>query len=365
MQRPTARRERVHTLTHTLMLAFSLAAFASLAVVPIAMAEPAPPLPAPASPQPAAPSGTPSTPTPAPATPTPAPRPAGKRAPQITLHGWTETRATASPEDDADRVTLGRLAFARVDVHCDDTKVGETLRAFCDAVGVNMALKFDVGFVDDTPVYLDLDGVVGVTALEAIISLGGSDATWQLRRGILEIGSRSFLSRGNARRTQLYDVSTLVVDVPYTPSGSMAPPPISSPGGGTTFQPQFTLNPDPDVYRRKAPAELAADLMQAIVNQVEQEAWQPLPEGDGSEGTKGPPPKLPGGASGKNQGQRNQSTNADRNFDAALGPVFVRGKWANMNYYQQGAQLVVSAPDFVHRGIGGYPKPLPVAAASR
>ncbi len=315
--------------------------------------------------RPAPPSTPATTPTPAHAPPQPAAGPMRTsidHAPHVTLRGYTKTRAAASPNDDQDLVALGRLLYAKVDVECDEATVGASIRALTDALELNVAMKFDVAFVDDTPVVLALKEVDGLTALEAIISQGGaqggSAATWQLRRGIVEIGSREFLARTSARRTQLYDVSSLVFDVPYTPAGETAPAAIGH------LRPQFTLGPDPETYRRKAPIEVAADLMQAITEQVEPEAWQPLPEGDGAQGTSGPTPRVPSGGS-VNHGQRNLSTLADRNFDASLGPPFVRGKWASLGFHRQSAQLMVSAPDFVHRGIGGYPPALPVAPKAR
>jgi hypothetical protein len=36
-----------------------------------------------------------------------------------------------------------------------------------------------------------------------------------------------------------------------------------------------------------------------------------------------------------------------------------------MDYLGQKKSLVVTAPDFVHRGIAGYPPPLPVAGGVR
>jgi hypothetical protein len=293
--------------------------------------------------------------------PTTAPaRPVSKsRVPSVTLDQWTKTRDSASPNDDRDLVLLGRLVYSQVDVTCDDCNVGESIRALTAALGINVAMKFDVEFVDDTPVFLELKDVDGLTALEAIIAQGGGNATWQLRRGILEVGSKTYLARGNGRRTQTYDVSSLLMDIPYTPGIEMAPPDLST-GHGGRFKPLMTLGPDPETYRRKAPVEVAADLMQAIVNQVEPEAWQPIPEGDGTDGTKGPTPKL---ASGKSS-ERNQSSLGDRNFDAKVGPPFVRGKWAALDFYRQGGHLIVTAPDFVHRGIGGYGEALPVAPGS-
>lgn len=294
---------------------------------------------------------------------------AAKEAVQVTLHEWTTTRASSSPTDDADQAALGRLVYSKLDVVCEDAKVGDAVRALSRATGINIAMKFDIEFVDDSPVFLELHNVDGLTALEAIIAQGtsgnGDGATWQLRRGIVEIGSKRFLARSTGRRIELYDVSTLVFDVPYSPSGQpSAPPPIGVSRATTRFPRQFQMGPDPDVYRRKAPVELAADLMQTIVNQVEREAWDPLPpDGEGAgagEETRGPEPRLPDRGR-SNGGLRNRSTLADRNFDASAGPPFVRGKWASMDYHRQNAHLIVSAPDFVHRGLGGYPEPLPVA----
>lgn len=287
-----------------------------------------------------------------PASPTPPSpsRPAGSvgRDPVVRLLGFTQVRGETSPRDDQDLVTLGRLTFARVDVECDDATVGASIRALTDALGVNVAMKFDVQFTDDTPVFLSLKNVDGIAALEAIIAQGGSAATWQLRRGILEIGSRTFLARPGARRTEVYDISSLVFDTSMLPNTSQGRAP-------------FQMGSDAEAYRRKAPAELAADLMQAIMNQVEVEAWQPLPQGDGSGGTAGPTPRMPQTGGSANHGQRNQAAAADRNFDAGIGPPFVRGKWATMEYYKPSAQLMVAAPDFVHRGIVSYPPALPVA----
>jgi hypothetical protein len=71
------------------------------------------------------------------------------------------------------------------------------------------------------------------------------------------------------------------------------------------------------------------------------------------------PPGAPAGgnAAGTTGGGRAGSgTAANSNFDPSKAPVFVNGQWASIQVRDK--KLAVSAPDFVHRAIGGYPKPI-------
>jgi hypothetical protein len=286
----------------------------------------------------------------------------------IRLHGFTETREFASPKDDPNRIALGRLLLSRVDLSAEDATTSATIRALADAIGINISVKFDIDFVDDTPIFLELKQVDGRTALEAIIALaassGGADATWQLRRGIVEIGSKPFLARSSGRRAEIYEIPDLTFDVPSFRSDDPAQGASMVRKGtmGGAFSGAVSHHPNPELLRRKSPSELAAFLMHTIVGQVESESWDPKPEGDGTKGTKAPPATTP---SGGFSGNANSLTNADRNLDPGEGPLFVRGKWASMDYLSQKKSLIVTAPDFVHRGIGGYPPPLPVAGGPR
>ncbi len=298
--------------------------------------------------------------------PTPA-SPEARSTLSVRLRGFTETREAVSPKDDPNRVALGRLLLSRVDITAEDATTSTAIRALADAIGVNISVKFDIDFVDDTPIFLELKDVDGRTALEAIIALaassGGADATWQLRRGIVEIGSKPFLARSSGRRAEVYEIPDLTFDVPTFRSDDPRQGASMIRGGSMgAMAGAVAHHPNPELLRRKSPIELAAFLMHTIVGQVESESWDPKPEGDGTKGTKAPPATTP---SGSMPGSTNALTNADRNLDPGEGPLFVRGKWASMDYLGQKKSLVVTAPDFVHRGIGGYPPPLPVAGGPR
>lgn len=335
---------RAHQRTQAVQILMAIAAL-SLTVVHVAADGPAPTAPQVAQPPPAASTA--------------------KLA--VRLHGFTQTREAASPKDDPNRIALGRLLLSRVDLSAEDATTSATIRALADAIGVNISVKFDIDFVDDTPIFLELKDVDGRTALEAVIALaassGGADATWQLRRGIVEIGSKPFLARSSGRRVEIYEIPDLTLDVPHfrsddpTSGASMI-----RKGSMGALSGAVSHHPDPEVLRRKSPSELAAYLMHTIVGQVESESWDPKPPGDGTNGTKAPPASTP---SGGFPGSTNAVTNADRNLEPGEGPLFVRGKWASMDYLGQKKSLVVTAPDFVHRGIAGYPPPLPVAGGVR
>lgn len=58
----------------------------------------------------------------------------------------------------------------------------------------------------------------------------------------------------------------------------------------------------------------------------------------------------------------NPSTNAWRNLDPRIGPVYIHGKWASVQ--TKNTQLMLVAPDFVMRKVLGYPKPLPPREAT-
>jgi hypothetical protein len=262
------------------------------------------------------------------------------------LRGWTTTREAESSDDDVTQTMLGRLVFSRVDVECENAPLARVLKALTDTLALNISPKYGMLLPSEGLINLTLSDVDGRSALEAIIAQGGASATWQLHRGIIEIGDREYLARDAARRTQIYDISMLTLDHPYR---------VPPRKGSLTPVPRPT-EPDADIIKRKAPIQIAADLMQTIADQIEPEAWDPRPQVDSVDGTPRPAPTLPNGGAGSD---RNASTMADRNFDPKLGPPYVKGKWAQLAYYVQGGHLIVSAPDFVHRGIAGYPPALP------
>lgn len=240
------------------------------------------------------------------------------------------------PSDDAARVALGRLVFSKMRVELVDAPAGKALMEIARALDLNFAPHYDAGFQRDTPVSVLLQEVTGREAIEAIVSQASANATWQINGRVVEVGSREWLSRPNARTTRVHELGELSMDTPY----------FVSPQGGQSG----TIDP---VRPRQSPEQVAGMLMFKISNQIEPEAWLP-PSFDVVDAAGNRTPRPP---SGRQQGV----PNAPANFDPQLGPVYVRGQWAQMDFRDQQKVLIVTAPDFVHRGISGYPSATPVA----
>lgn len=271
----------------------------------------------------------------------------------------TYERTRAAPEiDTADpdhvvRETLGKLVFARVSLEADDRPLREVLTTTARALRINLVPFFESpdrpaplkGMVPTRRVSLYLADVDGRAALEAIAAQVGPEVTWQIQRGMIEFGPRETLGREDARTTRVFEVTDLAHEAPYfRPSGSR-------------------LMSDPTLDRgqmRLRPKDVVADLVRTITEQCEPDAFRPAPppteqeieEGKREVQTPHTAPNVPS----RNPRQA-VNTNATRNFDPDSGPIFVLGRWAQIHV--KDATLVVTAPDFVHRAIDGYPPAIP------
>lgn len=259
---------------------------------------------------------------------------------------WTETRPAETPparDDDARRrEQLGRLAFARVSIEADQAPLRDVLHALRRALGLNMMLfeqraehgNLLSGINGGDTVDLALSEVDGYTVLDALVSVAGPDAAWQLNGSVIEIGNKSHLARHEARRSVVLEAADL----------SLIAPDFAACGGGES-------------YNRLDGAEVLGDLVRMISTHCEPQAFEPAPErvhdavptGSGGGLQRGPV-----------QLRTSPNTNAWRNLDPRVGPVFVHGRWASIQV--RDTALAVVAPDFVLRRIAGYPKPLPPRA---
>lgn len=253
--------------------------------------------------------------------------------------------------DDPDAIVLGRLLYGQLDVLCEDAPLRSVLSAFAQALDVNVVAFYASpdrtpprpGVRAREPIDLELRDVDARSALEAIAAQAGHDVTWQIHRGILEFGPREALARESGRRIQVYEIADLGLQPP-----NFVPPkdlgiglaPMSGPGEKTD---------------RLRPADVIADLVRMISEQCEPQAFEPAPEPDPSDALEGGgrrPAPLHTAPSGTSRNPRKGvNTTATRNLDPDLGPVFVRGQWATIHVKH--TTLVVNAPDFVHRAIGG------------
>ncbi|MFM1803355.1 MAG: hypothetical protein RL136_234 [Planctomycetota bacterium] len=268
-------------------------------------------------------------------------------------HRWTELRPADAPAPqvaDAElREQLGRLAFARVTLESEGAELRRVLREVRRTLGLNM-IVFEQrasrgglveGIDGDLPIDISLVDADGYAVLDALAAVAGADVTWQMNGGLVEFGRKSRLARSEARRTRVFDVSDLALIAPdYRPED-----------GGQS-------------YNRLDSDEVLADLVRNIATHCEPAAFEPAPEREHDDAAAPTGAGRGGGVSGpsKTRARTNPGTNAARNLDPKVGPIYVHGKWASIQ--TRDMALVVVAPDFVMRRIDGYPKPLPPRASA-
>lgn len=346
---------------------------------PRALAPTYDPSQAPAAPSETAPANAPtSAPTPTPATPpaTPAPTkpttvPTAK--PEATPNATTvpkpneqtarwephcsitavfiETRSADSPplESEAERAReqLGKLLYSRCEVNVDEAPMRDVLRALRRAIGINLVV-FELGggmpgIDPDQPVSLQLENASGLEVLEALAGMTGLNCTWQLNNATIEFGPKATLAREEARYPKLYETGDLAIDAPDYKAKGIGVIGVQS-------------------YNRRDSDEIIGELVRMIVSHCEPEAFRPAPpamveDANGNLVIVKHTTPTGNGTSPK----ANPNTTASQNFDPSAAVVFATGQWASIQAKDN--NIIVHGPDFVHRTIDGYPKPIPPRAA--
>lgn len=245
----------------------------------------------------------------------------------IRVRSYDRTRPPDSKVEPGPAVIAGALVLTRVDVELDAARLSAALKALGRAARVNVLALYrtrsDGAGLDGTaPVTLSLENVTAQEALEAILAAatGMVDSTWQIRGNLVECGPKLMLAEASRRETRVYDIADVRFEAPY-------------------YAPSGPADPNADRHRR-LPKEISADFARLIMNNVEPDAWRE-------------PDPQPGAAP-------TPSSNLD---GEGRNEIFVRGQWASL-HLKGDTLLVVNAPDFIHRQIGGMGKLVPPVAAS-
>lgn len=279
---------------------------------------------------------------------------------------------------DAERARLlGMLTYRRVSVDFSQTPAREafaTLRRLAriplvvrwtdDAVGMGIDPELPITYSGvDQPVREALEAMLDLCAAGA----AGRECTWQLRRGFIEAGTKERLSVPAAREMRLYEIRDMMIEAPD----------FSSDDNGRVrmfrdqIDPQHAgqrARPDDQGTTRKSPQALAVELVQEICETIEPGHWdygQEI-ETDRDDDARVEPRPV-GTATSSPAGATDSGSGAtDGGADAAPAEVPAQattptprrfkgiGMWATIRLWRD--QLIVVAPDFVHRQIGGYPK---------
>ncbi len=243
---------------------------------------------------------------------------------------------------------LSVLLYTDLTVQFNETQAREAINYLKTVLGVNIIGRWSDdkvghGMDPETPITLDVVEKPALTVLELVLDqCQDTDAcTWQLRDGFIEVGTKERLSAPGAREIRYYPIRDLLFEPPYFDNAPQLD--LSSAlnqtgqgggggggggggfgggglggggggggyggggGGGGSGGGGGGIFGDPgEEEPRKSEAEKAQELVDLITESVEPEAW-----------------------------------------------VDNGGDFASIRYYS--GTLIVRAPDFIHRQLGGYP----------
>lgn len=245
---------------------------------------------------------------------------------------------------------LQSLYGTRITATFDDTPLRDALRFLRTSMNVPIVGRYandriGVGLDPDARVTLEVTDIRAVDALEMMLDQAADlePATWQLRRGFIEIGTKSRLN--NAREIRYYPIHDLMIEIPEFDNapdlnidaalnqgggggggsgrgggggaggGGGLGGGGGSGGGGASGGGGGSVIGEPDEDPARAPADVHAQNIVRLIHEiVEPDVWA-----------------------------------------VYGGPATIR--------HRHGV-LIINAPDYVHRQIGGYPHPIKQTTAA-
>ncbi len=230
---------------------------------------------------------------------------------------------------------LQALVYSTLTVDFDQTPAREVLDYLGTTLGINLIVRYNDdtighGIDPQTPITLLAEDMYAVELLELVLEQCATveACTWQLRNSFLEVGTKDRLSSPSAREVRVYPIDELIYEPPrfnnaprvginhlFPGYSGYARPYVGRfsgaygggyyggyPGGyGGSIGPTVAT---PTTDQRKS--QRAQEIVNLIIDTIEPNAW------------------------------------------AQTG-----GEWATIRYHD--GSLIVSAPDYIHRQINGYP----------
>jgi len=242
--------------------------------------------------------------------------------------------AVRSP-DESDAVIAhlyGALVYAQVSVDFDQAPARKAISELRTALGVPLIGRYrddrlGYGLDPASPITLHMTNVPALDVLKEILAQCEQDAgecTWQIRKGFIEVSTKTRLSVPAAREMRTYYIADVIMDIPYR--------------GGKD---------------RKRREQIALNVIQEVVENIEPDAW------DYGQVDYYDPEDL-----AVRYATAPEHPEAGGKPDAAAArpePPLRRHvsprKIAIIRYWRD--LLIIHAPDYIHREIGGYPDPIP------
>lgn len=262
-----------------------------------------------------------------------------------------QQRQAAVPGELTPVKMLQKLFYDEVTVNFIDTPVKDAIEFLSDSLGVRIVGRYadDATANGINPAHtitLQAEDMTAFAALDFILAVCSStdECTWQLRNGYIEVGPKDRLAMGSAQTVKSYPITDLLMEVPDF--DNMPPMDLGEQlaGGGLGYYGGYS-----DWY---GPYRYGYTPGSRIVRGGAYGGY-----GGGRSGSINP------GATGN---QRPLDKRAAMKQKAEELMAFIKsivepghwrdegGDWASIAYYD--GVLVIRAPEFIHRQIGGYPK---------
>jgi hypothetical protein len=271
------------------------------------------------------------------------------------LQGMAEQQKRASSSSKPRM--LGALLYTDLSADFNQTPAKDAIEYVAKVLDIPIVARYDTdkattGIDPETPITLKVEGKPGLTVLELILEQCATvdPCTWQLREGFVEIGTKERLSVPAARELRMYPVRDLLFEAPYFDNA-----------------PNFNLN---------------SAIQQGNSGGQGGGGGGGSGGGGGGFGGGGGGGGMGGGGGGGSGGggggifgepgedpeRKSEDEKVQQLVDIILETIEPDawtdngGEYASIRFYQ--GVLIIRAPDYIHRQIGGYPfAGRPVSAA--
>lgn len=141
------------------------------------------------------------------------------------LKGVAEQRRVERANDTGRAALLGALLYTDISVNFDKTTARTAFEYIAGELGVPLVVRFEgdrgsgstTNIDPELEISLQIDGAPAITVLERMLEMCATDesCTWQLRDGFIEAGTKSALSVAAARELRMYPVRDLLFEPTY------------------------------------------------------------------------------------------------------------------------------------------------------
>ena len=258
--------------------------------------------------------------------------------------------SSGDSDDGAAARLLGVLTYTPLTLQFEEVPARDAFKSIAETLHITLIGRWSdeknpSGIDPEIPVSLTAEGRPARDVIEELLEQceDFEDCTWQMRAGALEIGTKRRLSVPAARQRRTYDLTDLLLEPPYfvSPIGGSNYAKVDSPyvdavlGASSRAALREGLPPP-----RKSKTEILLELAEGIVETVEPGRWD-----------------LGSNDSDVEADDANNAAAAARNTAARDEARRRRTRlWASMRAFRE--SLIITAPDFMHRQIGGYPRPI-------